>query len=641
MILSSADILRVLGGDAIVRQEARVEVVKDRPGLGTDDTVYVYVEKYPVIEEFEAVWRIWILDNSGMGQYVLNALTSLLPSFEFNGDHYTVREFASERTVVKSQAEKDHEELQRERVELRTELSGLQAGVEDRLKAVRDGVDGKDGKDGRDGADGKDGKDGRDGKDVDGTQLELFHLANVEGGIPLEKGQVLTWNGSEWTNLFVPQVWSVSAPSGGGSGDGEGVIISDTAPETRDDGSALQEGDQWWDSSTGVMYVWYVDADSGQWVQSSGGDGGGASTLAGLLDTDTSGVEDGDILVYRTATGNWTAETQSLVGSIDDLSDVDTSTTAPTVNQALIWNGSDWVPGDVAQDAPVDSVNGQTGAVVLTAADVGAATSAQGSVADSAIQPGDNISDLVNDAGYITSAEVPSIPVTSVAGRTGDVVLVKADITDFSDSDYATAAQGITADTAVQPGDNISDLTNDAGYITAAEVPSVPVTSVAGKTGDVTLVKADITDFSDADYATAAQGATADTALQPGDNISELNNDSGYITDAGVTQIVAGDNITIDPVEGTGVVTINGSETGVEEAPLDGNYYVRASGTWVKLIDALSALGVPFTEPVDAGDFTTGLGTAITNRLYDGGNFTNGNTAATDSDILDGGLTTS
>ena len=142
-------------------------------------------------------------------------------------------------------------------------------------------------------------------------------------------------------------------------------------------------------------------------------------------------------------------------------------------------------------------------------------------------------------------------------------------------------------------------------------------------------------------YATAAQGATADTALQPGDNISELNNDSGYITDAGVTQIVAGDNITIDPVEGTGVVTINGSETGVEEAPLDGNYYVRASGTWVKLIDALSALGVPFTEPVDAGDFTTGLGTAITNRLYDGGNFTNGNTAATDSDILDGGLTTS
>jgi hypothetical protein len=234
MILSSADILRVLGGDAIVRQEARVEVVKDRPGLGTDDTVYVYVEKYPSIEEFEAVWRIWILDNSGMGQYILKALTSLLPSFQFNGDHYTVREFASERTVVKSQAEKDHEELQKERAELRTELNGLQAGVEDRLKAVRDGVDGKDGKDGRDGVDGKDGKDGRDGKDVDGTQLELFQLSDVESGIPLEKGQVLTWDGSDWTNLFVPQLVSTTV---GGSSGGSGFAPwqvegqSDLAPE--------------------------------------------------------------------------------------------------------------------------------------------------------------------------------------------------------------------------------------------------------------------------------------------------------------------------------------------------------------------------------------------------------------------------
>jgi len=43
---------------------------------------------------------------------------------------------------------------------------------------------------------------------------------------------------------------------------------------------------------------------------------------------------------------------------------------------------------------------------------------------------------------------------------------------------------------------------------------SAPVDSVAGKTGVVALVKADITDFSDADYATTAQGALADSALQ-------------------------------------------------------------------------------------------------------------------------------
>jgi len=38
------------------------------------------------------------------------------------------------------------------------------------------------------------------------------------------------------------------------------------------------------------------------------------------------------------------------------------------------------------------------------------------------------------------------------------------------------------------------------------------------------------------DYATAAQGALADSAVQPSDNISGLTNDSGYITDYTVTE---------------------------------------------------------------------------------------------------------
>jgi len=75
--------------------------------------------------------------------------------------------------------------------------------------------------------------------------------------------------------------------------------------------------------------------------------------------------------------------------------------------------------------SPVSSVNGYTGAVVLGAADVGAATTAQGALADSALQPGDNISELTNDENYITSAEVP---VQSVNTKTGVVVLDAADV---------------------------------------------------------------------------------------------------------------------------------------------------------------------------------------------------------------------
>lgn len=44
------------------------------------------------------------------------------------------------------------------------------------------------------------------------------------------------------------------------------------------------------------------------------------------------------------------------------------------------------IPGGGGGGGAVDSVNGETGIVVLTASDVGAATTAQGALADSAIQ---------------------------------------------------------------------------------------------------------------------------------------------------------------------------------------------------------------------------------------------------------------
>ena len=38
------------------------------------------------------------------------------------------------------------------------------------------------------------------------------------------------------------------------------------------------------------------------------------------------------------------------------------------------------------------------------------------------------------------------------------------------------------------------------------------------------------------DFATAAQGLLADSALQPGDDISLLNNDNGYVFQADIDQ---------------------------------------------------------------------------------------------------------
>jgi hypothetical protein len=190
----------------------------------------------------------------------------------------------------------------------------------------------------------------------------------------------------------------------------------------------------------------------------------------------------------------------------------------PGDNVSELNNDAGYITAGDVPSAPVDSVNNKTGIVVLTASDVGAATAAQGTKADTAVQPGDDISDLNNDAGYITVADIPASGVESVNSKTGVVVLTAADV------GAATTAQGAKADSALQSGDNISELNNNAGYITAGDVPSAPVNSVNAKTGTVVLNAADV------GAATTAQGTKADSALQPGDDVSDLNNDAGYIT---------------------------------------------------------------------------------------------------------------
>ncbi len=137
------------------------------------------------------------------------------------------------------------------------------------------------------------------------------------------------------------------------------------------------------------------------------------------------------------------------------------------IGDLVIFDGTDWQLIPLGSGtAPVTSVNTKTGNVVLDYTDVGAASAAQGDLADTALQPGDNISELVNDEGYITEAEAP---VLSVNSKTGVVVLDAADVG------------------ALASGDDVSELVNDAGYITLAEVPAQKpptIISPTAPTGD-------------------------------------------------------------------------------------------------------------------------------------------------------------
>lgn len=163
--------------------------------------------------------------------------------------------------------------------------------------------------------------------------------------------------------------------------------------------------------------------------------------------------------------------------------------------------------------APVTSVNSKTGAVTLTAADVGALPStttyvssvdgASGAVATNAVK---TTTQTLTDAqktqaranigagtssfsgSYTDLSNKPTIPSTAAdvgavpTSRTVNGKALSANISLTADD------VGALPDTTAIPS-KTSDLDNDSGYITAA---GAPVQSVNSKTGAVTLGKSDV-----------------------------------------------------------------------------------------------------------------------------------------------------
>ena len=340
MILSSADILRILGGSEIIRLSARIKVADQKPTLSGDDQLFIYISRFPSVAEFEATWTIW-LEGAGETALVAAEIKRLLPKVELQPGlitTLTTTDFRSEHTQTAPEAAKS-QKAQIDTSAFEERFQSLQEGIEDRMLLVSSGRNGKDGRDG------VAGRDGRDGKDIDATQTELFDLKDVEQSrIPLKPGQVLTWDGEKWTNLYVRQSTTYvgsGSGSGGGSGNGQinsDTITSDTPPTEREDGKgALRDGDTWWHSSTGAFFVWYADGDSGQWVEVEGG----ISGAGGIPEA----PQDGNY--YVRSSGKWL----DLVSVLDSLG----------YTRSDILDGGDFtnVTTDATDDAVVDGGNFQ------------------------------------------------------------------------------------------------------------------------------------------------------------------------------------------------------------------------------------------------------------------------------------------
>lgn len=214
---------------------------------------------------------------------------------------------------------------------------------------------------------------------------------------------------------------------------------------------------------------------------------------------------------------DWTDSTAS-VDSINDANDVVVLT--PSNGDVLTWNDS------TQQWENVAPISGVTDHGQLT-----------GLSDDDHIQ---YHNDVRGDARYYRQVQVDAL-----VNEKADLshTHVKADITDFSDADYATAAQGLLANTALQDitGESIqglfdvSTMTPTEGQVLTYQSGSWTAVDAAGSAswGDIagtlsnqtdlqavldtkadsshTHVKADITDFSDGDYAVAPTTNTIQT----------------------------------------------------------------------------------------------------------------------------------
>lgn len=209
MILSSADILRILGGSEIIRLAAKLSIVDGKPKPTGAERVCVYIDRFPALAEFEATWTIYVEGDDDQ-DLVIAEIKRLLPKVQITDGlvtKITTTDFCSDNTQKAPEAPK----LQTVQVDLtqyEERFQNLVEDVQDRMLLVTSG------RPGRDGVDGRDGVNGRDGKDIDATKTELEDLANVETGIPEEDGQVLTLKNGKWTNLFIPE----RIKFGGGSG---------------------------------------------------------------------------------------------------------------------------------------------------------------------------------------------------------------------------------------------------------------------------------------------------------------------------------------------------------------------------------------------------------------------------------------
>ena len=211
--------------------------------------------------------------------------------------------------------------------------------------------------------------------------------------------------------------------------------------------------------------------------------------------------------------------------------------------------------------AGVDSVNGQTGTIVLTASDVGALPESYTAPVQSVNGKTGSVVLSASDVGALPDSYTPpAAPVQSVNGKTGSVVLSASDVGALPDSYTPPAApvQSVNGKTG-----SVVLSASDVGAL--PDSYTAPVQSVNGKTGSVVLSASDV-------------GALPDSYTPPAAPVQSVNGKTGSVILSASDVGALPDSYTppVQSVNGnTGSVVLGASDVGaLSSTPV----FIQASG---------------------------------------------------------------
>lgn len=282
-----------------------------------------------------------------------------------------------------------------------------------------------------------------------------------------------------------------------------------------------------------------------------------------LADVTAGSPTGGHVLTYNATTGQWepaaaTGGTGTTATTLDELTDVDTATVAPTIGQTILWDGSLWKPGA----AGPTTLDGLT--------DVDAATAVDGQV-------------LTRQG----SQWVPATP--SATGATATVVTVGSVTGSNSSGTYSAATTTLTVRAAMTLHKLSFQALTAATYTLVVGGATVGTVTKTGTTGEtVTFTGMDVSlPAGDHTVQITAGGTKFQTRYVSATSIVYAG-DTYDFTAAGWTELSASYTLPyiyeISTGGSTGGATTLDDLTDVDTttvAPTEGQSLVYRSGRWV------------------------------------------------------------